>query len=170
MHYIQFQLPPNNHVSRRLLLPSWVMGRKRGFAWIALTCLRSHRSTNVWTTQSCSLLTTGFFQVRDQIQVITEPVEPSARPLGLGSKSISQQHAMHASQKSYSIHAESFASTPKSSNKQKKPLLAGGQQVLFLCWPLVKIKQIHIQQSSYQSLILLWFVTIQLWWCSTLAW
>ena len=132
MHYIKFQLPPNNHVSRRLLLPSWVMGRKRGFAWIALTCLRSHRSTNFWTTQSCSLLTTGFFQVRDQIQVITEPVEPSARPLGLGSKSISQQHAMHASQKSYSIHAESFSSTPKSSNQQTTASACRGPTSLIL--------------------------------------
>ena len=50
------------------------------------------------------------------IQVITEPVEPRAKPSGLGSKTISQQGAMHASQKSYSIHAESFSSTPKSSN------------------------------------------------------
>ena len=52
-------------------------------------------------------------------QVITEPVEPSARPLGLGSTTISQQRVMHASQKSYSIHAESFLSMPESS-KQKK--------------------------------------------------
>ena len=157
-------------MSRRLLLPSWVMGRKQRFAWIALTCLRSHRSTNFWTTQSCSLLTTGFFQVRDQIQVITEPVEPSARPLGLVSKSISQQHAIHASQKSYSIQAESFSSTPKSSNKQKKGSACRQPTSLILMlttW--IKIC-IIIQQSSYQSLILLWFVTIQLWWCSTLAW
>ena len=170
MHYIQFQLPPNNHVSRCLLLPSWVMGRKRGFAWIALTCLRSHRSTNFWTTQSCSLLTTGFFQVRDQIQVITEPVEPSARPLGLGSKSISQQHAMHASQNLTQFMQSLSRVHQNQAISKRKPLLAGGQQVLFLCWPLVKIKKMHIQQSSYQSLILLWFVTIQLWCCSTVAW
>ena len=57
------------------------------------------------------------------IQVITEPVEPSTRPLGLGLKTtlyIPATCNACASQKSYSIHAESFSSTPKSSNKQKK--------------------------------------------------
>lgn len=66
------------------------------------------------------------------IQVITEPVEPSTRPLGLGSKTISQQRAMHASQKSNSIHAESFSCTPKSSNKQKKASACRGPTSLIL--------------------------------------
>ena len=79
-----------------------------------------------------------FFSKRDNpfidkpILVITEPVEPSTRPLGLGSKTISQQRAMHASQKSYSIHAESFSCTPKSSNKQKKGSACRGPTSLIL--------------------------------------
>ena len=66
------------------------------------------------------------------IQVITEPVEPSPRPSGLGSKTISQQRAKHASQKSYSIHAESFSCTPKSSNKQKKASACRGPTSLIV--------------------------------------
>ena len=66
------------------------------------------------------------------IQIITEPVEPSARPLALGSKTISQQCAMHGSQKTYSIHAESFSRTPKSSNKQKKASACRGPTSLIV--------------------------------------
>ena len=63
------------------------------------------------------------------IQVITEPIEPSARPLGLGSKTISQQHAMHVT---WCCRVRQHQVISK-----RKPLLAGGQQVLFLCWPVL---------------------------------
>ena len=73
----------------------------------------------VATAQTCGLINLVFswqlffsecehLFIDKPIQVITEPIEPSTRPLGLGSKTISQQGAMHASQKSDSIHAESF--------------------------------------------------------------
>ena len=51
--------------------------------------------------------------------VLTEPAIPSARNKRPGFETISQQHAVHAQQRSYSGHAESFSNTPKSSKRKK---------------------------------------------------
>ena len=112
MHYIQFQLPLTTMwADASFCLLEW---------WEEKEALSELLNTfNVAAAQTSGLLNLVLswqmvFSKHDDpfidkpILVITEPVEPSTRPLGLGSKTISQQRAMHASQKSYSIHAESF--------------------------------------------------------------
>ena len=139
MHYIQFQLPLTTMwADASFCLLEWWEEKE------ALTELL--HTFKVATAQTSGLINLVFswqlffsecehLFIDKPIQVITEPVEPSTRPLGLGSKTISQQGAMHASQKSYSIHAESFSCTPKSSNKknkQKKGSACRGQTSLIL--------------------------------------
>ena len=85
---------------------------------------RNHRRPNFWTSESCFLLSNWFFECKhlllDKPMVTTEPaVYTKHRAIRPGFESVSQQHAAHAQQRFYSIQAESFSSTARSS-KQKK--------------------------------------------------
>ena len=128
MHYIQFQFPLTTMWARRLLLPSWLMGRKRGSAWIA-SCLGTCCSPNFWTIQSFSLLSTVFSECEhpfiDKLMVITEPVELSTRLLGLGSTLYPWPAMCSACLTQIFLDScRIFLSMPKSS-KQKKAGSAG---------------------------------------------
>ena len=99
------------------------------------------RSPNVWTSKSCSLSSNWFFESEppfidktDGFNWARYTKRTAIRP---GFETVSQQHAAHAQQRSYSGHAESFSSTPKSS-KQKKGSLVFGEFAL-LPLPLANI-------------------------------
>ena len=127
MHYIQFQLPLTTmwaNASFCLLewweekeaLPELLHGSEVAVA-------QTSGLINLVLSSQLVFSECEHLFIDKPIQVITEPVEPSTRPLGLGLKTtlyIPATCNACASQKSYSIHAESFSSTPKSSNKQKK--------------------------------------------------
>ena len=94
-----------------------------GSSWITSN-LWSSRSPIFWTSQSCSLSSNWFFRkcqhpFIDKLMVICEPAVGSTRLLGLGLKlySVATCRA-YTRQSSYSIHAESFLSTPKLSKRK----------------------------------------------------
>ena len=81
------------------------------------------RRPNVWTSKSCSLSSNWFFESEppfidktDGFNWARYTKRTAIRP---GFETVSQQHAAHAQQRSYSGHAESFSNTPKSSKRKK---------------------------------------------------
>ena len=63
---------------QRLLLSFWVRSRKRGSAWIT-SMLWGHRSPNLWTSQSCSLLSNCFFFVCEHPLTVNSLLSPPGR-------------------------------------------------------------------------------------------
>ena len=84
-------------------LSSCVKRRERGNVWVRWR-LWGHSSPNFWTSQSCSLLWNCFFECKDT-WIIDKPMIMTEPTISL------KQHAAHAQQRSYLIHAESFLST-----------------------------------------------------------
>ena len=81
------------------------------------------RSSNSWTSHSCLLSPYWFLGAQASVYWQTDGYNRACctkrmaiRP---GFETISQQHATHAQQRSYSIHAESFSRTQKSSQRKK---------------------------------------------------
>ena len=145
MHYIQFQLPLTTMwADTPFCLLDWWEEKE------ALTELL--HTLKVATAQTSGLINLvfswqlvfsecGYLFIGKPIQVITEPVEPSTRPLGLGSKTISQQGAMHASQNLTKFMQSLSHVRQNQVISKRKALIAGGKQALFSCWPLLKIKK-----------------------------
>ena len=171
---IQFQLDLhvcNKAASKCLLLSSWVMELRKGScAWFA-SCLESRRSSN-FSLDSF----TGFFECKHPF--INKPIQvtynwacytrhKSIRP---GSK-LYPSNVQRMLHKNLTQFMQSLSRVHQNQVVSKrKALLAGGQLYSHVDYLLWLKKKMRIQQSSYQSLILLWFVATQLWCCSPLAW
>ena len=102
-----------SHPVTRAFFPLLDRGGEGHSAWIASASLRRRRSPNVWTSQSCLLSSTWFFEcvhlfINKPKMVITEPAVPSARLLGLTAK-------LYPS----NIVACSFPSTPNSRKRME---------------------------------------------------
>ena len=124
------------------------MGRKGGFDWIA-SHLKSRHSPNFWTNQSCFLLTTVFFRVRASVYWSTDPGHNWTRwtkhkAIRPGFKNYIPARCNALRHKNLTQFMQSLSHVRQNQVIRKiskrKALLAGGQQALFSCWPLVKIK------------------------------
>ena len=112
-------LPP---CKQSLILSSWVRRGKGGSAWItsgkSLRAPHSKLSGLVNLVLSCQ--TGQFFKCEhpfiNKMMIITEPAVASTWLLGLGWKLYCSNMLQY---RSYSIHAESFSSTPKLSKRKK---------------------------------------------------
>ena len=147
MHYIQFQLPLTTMwADASFCLLEWWEEKE------ALTELL-HYTFKVATAQTSGLFNLVFswqlvfsvckhLFIDEPIQVITEPIEPRARPLGLGSKTRYPSNMQCMLHKNLTQFMQSLSCVHQNQVRKKKALLARGQQAL-LCWPLVKIKNAY---------------------------
>ena len=113
--------------------------RKGGSAWTKSN-LSSHRSSwsNFWTSHSSFNLLSHFFFSSAIIHELMWPmvITKALRP---AFETISSQQAARAQQKSYSIHAESFSSTPKTTKRKKGDRVIADRVTYYQAWSLNRL-------------------------------
>ena len=113
--------------------------REEGSAWTKSN-LSSHRSSwsNFWTSHSSFNLLSHFFFSSAIIHELMWPmvITKALRP---AFETISSQQAARAQQKSYSIHAESFSSTPKTTKRKKGDRVIADRVTYYQVWSLNRL-------------------------------